>query len=672
MEANQEYFAFISYKREDEKWASWLQHKVEHYNLPSKVRKGNGELPKNLRPVFKDTSELASGVLSKEIYTALKSSQYLIVICSPRSAQSEWVCKEVQTFIDLGRTKNIIPFIVDGKAFAKDPSEECFPLNLRQLPEEQELLGVNIDEMGKDAALVKVIAQMLGLKFDTLWQRQQKEKNRRTAIISTTTVFLTTVLLASVWIWNQNRLLHRSNQEILEIQSRFIAEKINTLIESGDAYTATLLAINTLPVDLNNPDRPYVPESELALRQLVFRHSALLKMSNRNPLDVSFTPDGNYVLALSSDSTIQVWDAKTGVAIDTIIAFPFSAPVRKFGQREVKVTENYQVSLIDTAEHMWERAWRESEDSISAVAYCPDGKLIASVSRDLNLRMRNVDTGEELRRIKAHEAAIRFLSFSPDCFHLATASSDGTAKIWEKTLKKKPVLLKGHQGVVYSAIFSPDGKKVLTASEDKTLKLWDAFTGELSGTIIGHQGVVRNATFSPDGKYVASASYDKTVKIWDVQSLDSVMTLRGHRSAVCSVSFSPDGRTLTSVSWDNTVKLWDLKTGNIIREWEAHHRGIHTVCFSPEGKRLLTVSWENTVKIWDVNTGSMVHELIGHSNRVTSASFNSDGTQILTSAEDGTIRIWEFPHLQYLIDSTRECFKNRQLTPEERRKYYLE
>ena len=80
-----EYFAFISYKREDEKWAKWLQHKLEHYKLPINVRKENPSLPQNIRPVFKDTSELASGVLADEIHDALEKSKFLIVICSPKA-----------------------------------------------------------------------------------------------------------------------------------------------------------------------------------------------------------------------------------------------------------------------------------------------------------------------------------------------------------------------------------------------------------------------------------------------------------------------------------------------------------------------------------------------------------------------------------------------------------
>ena len=101
MTQEKEYFAFISYKREDEQWAKWLQHKLEHYHLPVKVRKENPSLPQTIRPVFKDTSELAAGVLADEIHEALENSKYLIVICSPRAAQSQWVGKEVQTFIGL-------------------------------------------------------------------------------------------------------------------------------------------------------------------------------------------------------------------------------------------------------------------------------------------------------------------------------------------------------------------------------------------------------------------------------------------------------------------------------------------------------------------------------------------------------------------------------------------
>ena len=102
--------AFISYKREDEVWAKWLQKKLEHYKLPTEIRKKNPDLEfyECPRHIFKDTTDLSGGVLAKAIKAGLDSSKFLIVICSPRAAKSEWVCKEVQDFIDAGREEYII------------------------------------------------------------------------------------------------------------------------------------------------------------------------------------------------------------------------------------------------------------------------------------------------------------------------------------------------------------------------------------------------------------------------------------------------------------------------------------------------------------------------------------------------------------------------------------
>ena len=99
------YFAFISYKREDEKWAKWLQEKLEHYRFPTNLN-GRTDLPKSIRPTFRDVTDLTPGLLAEEIKKALNDSQWLIVVCSPRSAKSQWVCKEAQTFIDLGRSRS--------------------------------------------------------------------------------------------------------------------------------------------------------------------------------------------------------------------------------------------------------------------------------------------------------------------------------------------------------------------------------------------------------------------------------------------------------------------------------------------------------------------------------------------------------------------------------------
>lgn len=212
-----EYFAFISYKREDEKWAKWLQKKLESYSLPTAIRKENPELPNKIRPVFRDQSELSGGNLKAEIERGLNGSKYLIVICSPRSAKSPWVSKEVQHFIDQGREEYIIPFIIGGSPNAANPEDECFPEGLRLLRGEKEILGININEMGRNAAAIKVIARMFDLRFDTLWQRFEKEKRQSRLFIGMCAVVLVALSLGITgYIARQNTKLNIANEKVIQ------------------------------------------------------------------------------------------------------------------------------------------------------------------------------------------------------------------------------------------------------------------------------------------------------------------------------------------------------------------------------------------------------------------------------------------------------------------------
>lgn len=234
-----EYFAFISYKREDEKWAKWLQKKLESYSLPTAIRKENPELPNKIRPVFRDQSELSGGNLKAEIEKGLNRSKYLIVICSPRSAKSPWVSKEVQHFIDQGRENYIIPFIIGGTPNASIPEDECFPEGLRRLTGEKEILGININEMGRDAAAIKVIARMLNLRFDALWQRYEKEKRRRNLI---TTVSIMALMFAAIAIslilWNKNSTIEHQNEQLTSLIKSLEEENktVSQLQSNTDRY----------------------------------------------------------------------------------------------------------------------------------------------------------------------------------------------------------------------------------------------------------------------------------------------------------------------------------------------------------------------------------------------------------------------------------------------------
>ena len=202
------YFAFISYNSKDTAWGKKLQKKLEHYKLPATLCSEHNWQRTPIKPVFFAPTDIQPGGLSEELQERLKASQNLIVICSPNSAKSQWVGKEIEFFHNLGRTKNIHFFIVDGIPQSGDPDTECFNpvVNQLGLPE---ILGANIHEknykwpwLNKERAYVQLVSKLLGVEFDTIWQRHKRQLIRKA--VAWTAGFIA-VLFALVFVWRANQ-----------------------------------------------------------------------------------------------------------------------------------------------------------------------------------------------------------------------------------------------------------------------------------------------------------------------------------------------------------------------------------------------------------------------------------------------------------------------------------
>ena len=181
-------FAFISYSHRDMRVAKWLQKSLERFKLPTEIHNEIDAKSRYLRPVFRDQSDLNTGILGDELRMNLEESKYLILICSKNSAQSQWVSDEAKAFVEMGRLDRIIPVIIpDGSTNER----ELFPIYLREYFEQnpdKELLGVNIGEVGKEKALIRVVSRMLNVSFDSLWKRHQRQKRIRIFSYSTAAV----------------------------------------------------------------------------------------------------------------------------------------------------------------------------------------------------------------------------------------------------------------------------------------------------------------------------------------------------------------------------------------------------------------------------------------------------------------------------------------------------
>ena len=194
------FFAFISYSSQDLKWGKRLHRKLEHYQLPATLCSQHGWKRRPMKPVFFAPTDIQPGELNEELQHRLESSLHLIVICSPHSAQSEWVGKEIEYFHKLGRTKNIHFFIVDGIPHSGNPATECFNpiVDKLGLPE---ILGANVHEriylwpwLNRERAYVQLISKLLKVEFDAIWRRHKR-------LLTQKILALTIGICALVFIW---------------------------------------------------------------------------------------------------------------------------------------------------------------------------------------------------------------------------------------------------------------------------------------------------------------------------------------------------------------------------------------------------------------------------------------------------------------------------------------
>jgi WD40 repeat protein/uncharacterized caspase-like protein len=256
----------------------------------------------------------------------------------------------------------------------------------------------------------------------------------------------------------------------------------------------------------------------------------------------------------------------------------------------------------------------------------------------------------ELVEQTGHTNTVTSVAFSPDGKLLAAADLENTVKLWDvssgkvtRTLVKRAGVIEP-DGSINSLAFSPDGKTLVSAGY-RSIQLWDIATGQ-ARTLEKFDIISYSFALSPDGKVVAAGLQDSTIKLWEVATGRELHTLSGHVDMITSVAFSPDGQTLASGGFfnDKSIRLWDVTTGQLIRVLYGATTGVSSIAFSPNGETLVsTGDVNNGINWWDVASGRELKTIYGHEGFIASVKFSPDGKLIASAGggEKGAVKLWD-------------------------------
>ena len=596
---NYKYDAFISYRHTelDMYVAENLIKQLEADKLPKSVAKKLAGKKTKIKRVFRDREELPlTNNLEEPIVEALKNSEWLLVICSPRLPESVWCKKEIETFISLRGRDHVLAVLIEGEPSDSFPEELLYKIVEVETPDgTTELIRETVEPLaadfrGKDGAdkkgvakamkteILRVLAAMFGVEYDDLRQRQKERKMRR---IMTASLLVTAVCLAfgiystmtasrikaqnerielqSTQILKQSQDIQSKSEEILkqndEItkqnealalrQALTLAEQAAGYYESGDRENAAKTALEAL-TECDGIEMPYTPEAEYVLAGSTgaydtgqdYKATYQYEMSGKiEYMDIS--PDGRVVALIDATGNLVLYDLEKREELGSVIKRDSNdlynnQQVFLQGDRLAYVDLNHKIAIYDTKE---KKVIQKLEpDYVSGVYADQEGKYLVVKESFDEFVLYEGDTLQNIATIPGQNI------FYDSCY----VFSEGVVVLEDSSYvnEEKEVTL---------YIYNIESEQWIKSCSigNKEIRDIQSRNGVAYALMYGYDGILSYA-------YVMAISLEGGEVLWEnvmqgqYQYINNVYlpTMEDGNELVCDI--------------DNNAVLMDMQTGNIV------------------------------------------------------------------------------------------------------------
>lgn len=282
---------------------------------------------------------------------------------------------------------------------------------------------------------------------------------------------------------------------------------------------------------------------------------------------------------------------------------------------------------------------RTSAGAVGAMSVSTSGRFMITAPGDASIRIWDLTSGMEIRRIRGLARAASAVSVSSD-ERLVAAVDGSSVKIWNLLSGAVERELAFPSGAPTAIAFGGNPTILMTGGTDNTVIQWDTATGQQTRNFNGHSGAIKAIAFSEDGKTMATADIGGTIYVWDFEAGSAGNGFGPTESGLDAMALSADGKWLASGDKNGEVVLWE-RDGDRVGRFGRHDDPLTTLAFSRDAKFLASADTGKEVWLWDTIKRDDIFELTGHNDGIVGVAFEGRHGRLLSASEDGIVRAWD-------------------------------